>query len=633
MKNPDSITNRIPFQFWAILILLNLVLILSVLNTQILHNSNQQAPLASSTLTVSPSVSSPSDIPVSTSNSIIEPSVEYSPIPTKFVEGQNLFFFSINFDGKFQIYAFSPGLLPFTRLFDNDFEEISPVVNPSNTKLAYSARKNGYWDIYIYDLISGQETRITDTPEYEGSPSWSPDGQYLAFETYKNNNLDIEIQTLDDLAQAPILLTTSQEADFSPAWSPNGREIAFVSTRSGEDEIWVAKLDTVEDRFSNISLQPDRTDQHPSWSPDGNTIIWSSEEEGYPTLQTYNRSEPNQIIQKFSEGDFPIWLDDQVFFLDLNANQSFITSRSIKINTINLPPILLPNPIEGYSVLKINDENKTILQQLAQSESKLKVLQDTNGDGGFVSGQSSNSLQKIDDIIAPYPFLIADAAESFLNLRENTMYLVGWDFLNTLENAFIPITEPNNPGNEKNWLYTGRAIEFNPLTLYADLAIIIREERNGQTYWRVFLKCRYQDGSQGIPLHQMIWQLDSRYSNDAITYETGGGREAIPDGYWIDFTALALTSGWERLPSLPNWRTYFPGARFNQFAFTDELDWYSAMNEIYPVEALRSPTSMPTITITPSLTATTRYFRSPTATMIPTETLVPTRRPTWTPSP
>ena len=48
-------------------------------------------------------------------------------------------------------------------------------------------------------------------------------------------------------------------------------------------------------------------------------------------------------------------------------------------------------------------------------------------------------------------------------------------------------------------------------------------------------------------------------------------------GYWVDVTSLAIQYGWERVPALPNWRTFYRGARFTEFALTDGLDWYSAM--------------------------------------------------------
>ena len=133
-------------------------------------------------------------------------------------------------------------------------------ISPEGTKIAYSAKKNGYWDIYILDLATGQETRITNSPEYEGNPTWSPDSQFLAYKSYKNRNLDIFIQPLNDLSEEPIQLTESTAQEFSPSWSPNGRQIAYVSTISGEEEIWLAKLDVVENRLSIAYSHPGQTD-------------------------------------------------------------------------------------------------------------------------------------------------------------------------------------------------------------------------------------------------------------------------------------------------------------------------------------------------------------------------------------
>ena len=62
----------------------------------------------------------------------------------------------------------------------------------------YSSRQNGYWDLYILDLETGEQTRLTDTPEYEGSPTWSPDGQWIAYERYNGVSLDIYLQSLTD---------------------------------------------------------------------------------------------------------------------------------------------------------------------------------------------------------------------------------------------------------------------------------------------------------------------------------------------------------------------------------------------------------------------------------------------------
>ena len=46
------------------------------------------------------------------------------------------------------------------------------------------------------------------------------------------------------------------------------------------------------------------------------------------------------------------------------------------------------------------------------------------------------------------------------------------------------------------------------------------------------------------------------------TARTGTKNPALPDGYYVDFTALAAAYGWERVPAADNWRTFFPGIRY-----------------------------------------------------------------------
>jgi TolB protein len=124
---------------------------------------------------------------------------------------------------------------------------------------------------------------------------------------------------------------------------------------------------------------------------------------------------------------------------------------------------------------------------------------------------------------------------------------------------------------------------------------VVREDFGDRTYWRIFIKTRYQDGSQGKPMTQVPWNFNARFTGSTTAYEEGGAPEnAIPAGYWIDFTALAIEYGWERQPALLNWRSYYQGARFNVFAITSGLDWEAAMLQIYPPETFfPQPTPYP----------------------------------------
>jgi len=155
--------------------------------------------------------------------------------------------------------------------------------------------------------------------------------------------------------------------------------------------------------------------------------------------------------------------------------------------------------------------------------------------------------------------------------------------------------------------------------------LVVREDFGADTYWRVYIKAFYQDGSAGMPLHEQPWDFNSRYDGNTILYEQGGQvQTSAPAGYWIDFTQRAHSFGWDRLPALTTWRASYPAARFNEFAFTGGEDWQTAMLELYPPEAMITPSPVVPPTRTP--TATLRWYVSP------TPTITPSPRPTFTPS-
>src|SRR5690554_2153931 len=56
----------------------------------------------------------------------------------------------------------------------NDSGRISnPVLSPDRTKLAYMSEDLGNWDIYIYDISTGENFNLTNNPAIDGFPSWS----------------------------------------------------------------------------------------------------------------------------------------------------------------------------------------------------------------------------------------------------------------------------------------------------------------------------------------------------------------------------------------------------------------------------------------------------------------------------
>ena len=572
-----------------------------------------------------------------TSTQTVSPTPSVTPNVTKTRQevgplGQGFMVLSINEGGYDHLFAYQPQLFPLTRLTNHPWDDITPSLSPDGRKIAYSSRQNGYWNLYILDLTTGQTTQLTDNPAYEDLPTWSPDGQWLAFDRFQNDQWEIDILSIEDPSQPPKQLISGSHINYTPAWSPQGRMIAFVSDQTGEPEIWVSDLDKVDRGFIDVSNSPTTAEAHPSWSPDGNQLAWASTSNGIPFINIWNRSQPDGSTRQIGSGDWPTWSPDGTIIMTQleSPNQPSLTAYDAATGNIVFPPEILPGSLHGLD-WKTGTLPDPLPENLTQVRQETPTALWETAQAATPSGPTGRpGVVLLDDVTAPYPYLLDPANNSFQALRKRISDETGWDFLASLENAFVPLEGTLPPGLNDDWLYTGRSFTFNTAPINAGWLIVVREDYGIQTYWRVYLHTRFQDGSQGAPVSAFSWDLNARYSGDPQIYEQGGAQSTtIPGGYWVDFTDLAGAFGWDRLPSLIDWRTYFPGIRFNQFALMEGLDWKTAMLEIYPPEILLTPTPI----LPPSATPTkTPYWMLPrTATPTRTPTTTPTFRPTWTP--
>ncbi len=563
-----------------------------------------------------PAASTPTETPVPVAN---------TPVSDP---GGGVLVLSMTETGTAHLFAFSPTTLTLTRLTSDPWDDITPALSPDGTRIAYASRRNGYWDLYTLNLQTGEILRLTDTLEYDAAPSWSADGTWVVCESYTGDNLDLFVRSATDPTKAPIRLTDSPAADHSPVWEPGaGRQVVFISNRSGQDDVWLADLGrTGEERYTNISNTPLARESHPVWSADGMQIMWASVDgAGLSGIYVYDTRTPEVPARWAGTGNWPVWQDaSHILTLLLLPNQTTLTGFVFPSGELTLALTPLSGTIRGMAWLPTGLPDllpSSVKNAAAQTPAPLYSITFPDRTG-IPAGRAS--LTDLENVQAPYPQLHDAAADSFAALRQRVAYAVGWDALASLSNAFVPLTTPLDPGLSEDWLYTGRAFTLNPLLVDAGWIAAVREDDGAQTYWRLYLRTLARDGSQGEPLHTAPWDFNARYVGDPSLYDQGGGiMDPIPSGYWFDLTALAAEYGWERLPALSNWRTYSTGARFNEFAFTQGLDWHTAMLELYPPEALITPTIVIPPTRTP--TATPKSYRTP------TPSVTPTINPTFTP--
>ena len=616
--------------------------------------SSATPTLSNPSRTPQPQITKPSNTGTHTQTGPPPQQLEESPANRSLAE-EGVIFFSMSEGGYAHIFAYHPQFIPFTRLTNGPWDDIHPAPSPDGSHLAFSSNRNGHWDLYILNWADGEITQITDTPQYEGAPTWSPDNQWLVYESYVplngtnppaaeftttatpaalGENLEIfilQINPDNPAAYEPIRLTDSVAADHSPVWSPGGRQIAFVSDRSGDPEVWLADLDRIEDRFQNISNNPRAADSFPAWSPDGRKLAWASKQDGFENIVLSTLDQLPGQAQLVGNGSQPAWnpAGGELAAMLLTPNRTYLTAYKENTTGIAIPPIPLSGSLSGLAWGKAflpNPLPPTLRQaaEITPTPAWMPVLTPMADVPG-----ARQHIAPLADVEAPYPFLHDLVDESFLRLRSAVTAKIGWDSLSTLENAYVPLTSPLFPGMLDDWLYTGRAFTMNSGPVNAGWMVVVREDYGASTYWRIYLRTRFQDGSQGLPMRELPWNINIRYNGDPRSYEQGGDfASAIPSGYWVDFSRLAADFGWERLPALITWRSAIPASRYNKFVFPDQLTWESAMYELYPESALYTPTYMAPPSLTPTKTrwptSTPTASRTPRATTTPRLSVTPT---------
>ena len=497
--------------------------------------------------------------------------------------------------GYTHLFAYHPVHVPLTRLTYGAYDDIHPAISPDGSQIAFASQRNQFWDIYILDLSSGGIIQVTEDTNYNGRPTWSPDGQWLAYEKYANDgNLQIFIKPVDSSLEE-ILLTTYSGVDYAPAWSPDGRKIAYTSNQSGAHDIWIADLDiSGPERFSNMTRNPKINQRNPAWSPDGRSIAWVSEKDGYPQVFVSAIDRDPFEGKNVGGGTLPVWgpAGNAILSAIQTENEVYLTVFSTENKQVLLPPLPLDTRLAGLSWALSNLPAPLPFEINAYTHITPSAPLNGRATPDLSSAFGRQFTIEVANVKAPFPELSALAVEPFYTLRDQAETMLGWDLLSDLENAFVPITETLPPGRSEDWLYTGRAFALNQSLMEIGWIVAVREDIAGQTYWRIYVKPRRQDGSLGRPMTEATWNFNARYSSNTIFYEAGGTQmPGPPQGYWVDFSALAMEYNWERLPALSTWRTFYDAARYNQFAITSGLTWEEAMLQLYPAEIFADLTS------------------------------------------
>jgi Tol biopolymer transport system component len=172
---------------------------------------------------------------------------------------------------------------------------LSPNWSRDGKYIAFSGQRDGFADLYVYDLAADSARRLTHDIANDDKPVFAPSGKWIVFESDRPNARfgggPDPLAGFDSLLHFKDLYRISINGDSlslivggpwdekMPSFGPSDSQFVFVSNRSGLDNIylWQDSAGSVRERPLTNLLTGCFT---PSWSRDGKKLAFSLFEAG-----------------------------------------------------------------------------------------------------------------------------------------------------------------------------------------------------------------------------------------------------------------------------------------------------------------------------------------------------------------
>ncbi len=131
--------------------------------------------------------------------------------------------------------------------------------------ITWEDTRDGSWDIYGYNIVTGEEKRITPSGAIAHDPAQSNDN--IVWQDYRNGNYDIYVYNLSTATESRI---TSDPADQS-APVIDGNQIVWQDQRNGNYDIYQYNLSSLKETLITPGA-PGANKKYPVIS--GNLVVW-----------------------------------------------------------------------------------------------------------------------------------------------------------------------------------------------------------------------------------------------------------------------------------------------------------------------------------------------------------------------
>ncbi|MFQ6615413.1 MAG: hypothetical protein ACE5HZ_01410 [Fidelibacterota bacterium] len=191
-------------------------------------------------------------------------------------DGKRVVFSGLNWKGNQDLYLLTVEKGKLTRLTDDFYADRHPSFFPDGQKVIFSSDRGvfgveGYFNLFMLDLTSGDILPVTSGRFNDLSPSWSPRKPYrLVFSSDRDGTHNLWIHRgiapgSSDRTEGPIPLTHFLAGAFHPRWSgADGNDILFTAFEDYQFQVHL--LENVRDLMDeHPPVSSPVVAERPSW--------------------------------------------------------------------------------------------------------------------------------------------------------------------------------------------------------------------------------------------------------------------------------------------------------------------------------------------------------------------------------
>jgi hypothetical protein len=155
----------------------------------------------------------------------------------------------------------------------------SPSWSPDANEIVFSAAdKSGFNDLFIWNCEKQLLTKLINDIYDDRDPSWSPDSKKIAFSSDRTpfgKDGYYNLFSYDLTTQQIGYVTFSKNNYFSPEWSPDGKSLLFVTDYDGARNVWMMRfIDSVASSLEMRKITSFTTAAFdPAWADSGKVLF------------------------------------------------------------------------------------------------------------------------------------------------------------------------------------------------------------------------------------------------------------------------------------------------------------------------------------------------------------------------